>query len=612
MNRASYLVGTVIALLLLQGCSTSAPKQSGAVTEYQTTSYSLDSISQLQARAQNSRSPQREQLLLEVARQLIAIDEYNAAEQSLSNIDTLILTNEHFINYTLIHSELALENDAYFLAKRILTNPRLEQQWQGLSPSTEITLRQRRADIYLLLGELSQSILERLQLLNVLSDRFAINLNQDILWQTLMSMPVSELKNNIRGQEHTQINGWYSLALLSKDNQSNLEKQQALINDWAMQWPEHPASMRLPNDLQLLQELINELPQQVAIILPEQGKLANAATAIRNGFMAAYYQSIAEGIHTPTLRFYDSSEDFMGQYQQAIADGAQMIIGPLAKSNVSLLAEYEALPVPTLAVNYDDDNIEPAQKLYQFGLSSEDEARQVAQRAWVEGHRYAMIIHSEGSWGARSAAAFRDTWQKFGGNIVNQSAYSGKGDYSSVIKQALHIDRSQQRSRTVQNLLGITMESEPRRRQDLDMIFLAAKPSQARQIKPTLAFHYAGKLPVYATSHIYNGEEAPKNDRDLNGVKFVTLPWYFSSNSSKKVINEVVNPVSSYQRLYALGVDGFKIYPRIKQLELVSQTRLYGMTGALSLNQQRQIKRELTWAQISAGKVRELPKTVLQ
>jgi len=73
-----------------------------------------------------------------------------------------------------------------------------------------------------------------------------------------------------------------------------------------------------------------------------------------------------------------------------------------------------------------------------------------------------------------------------------------------------------------------------------------------------------------------------------------------------------VNPVSSYQRLYALGVDGFKIYPRIKQLELVSQTRLYGMTGALSLNQQRQIKRELTWAQISAGKVRELPKTVLQ
>jgi len=79
-----------------------------------------------------------------------------------------------------------------------------------------------------------------------------------------------------------------------------------------------------------------------------------------------------------------------------VDEGAELIIGPLGREQVSQLSALEQLPVPTLAVNYSEDS-EPAGNLYQFGLSAEDEARQVAQRAWVEGHRTAMILTTDAS-----------------------------------------------------------------------------------------------------------------------------------------------------------------------------------------------------------------------
>ncbi|HBM24713.1 MAG TPA: hypothetical protein DD411_14230, partial [Alcanivorax sp.] len=48
--------------------------------------------------------------------------------------------------------------------------------------------------------------------------------------------------------------------------------------------------------------------------------------------------------------------------------------------------------------------------------------------------------------------------------------------------------------------------------------FLVADPNEGRQIKPALNFHYARDLPVFATSHLYNGTPAPRRDQDLDGV----------------------------------------------------------------------------------------------
>ena len=610
---ARYTFLAALIALGLNGCSSSPPQtDSSTITGSETQSQAIDVHSLLQ-RAQQSYSPQKEQLLLQAAMTLDPEQDLAWARNLLSSIDITVLSEREYSDYALLFSQLAMEDAAYFLAQRILTNPRLQRQWQRLSNDEQITLRERRADLFMLLGETHASVEERLALQSLLAAEVELDTqNQDNLWQSLMTMPSSELHYRSSNSQNLGLRGWYELALISKDNQGDLDKQLTHIHNWVARWPDHPASLRLPKDLQLLQQLISERPQQVALLLPQSGPLAKAGKAIRDGFIAAYYQAQSQGGTIPTLKVYDSNQGLLANYQQAVDEGSELIIGPLGREQVSQLSQLDQLPVPTLAVNYSEDS-EPAENLYQFGLSAEDEARQVAQRAWVEGHRTAMILTTNASWGTRSAIAFTQAWEQLGGTVVNTSEFRGNGDYSNVVKSALYIEDSQERSRALSQLFGERFEYEPRRRQDIDMIFLVARPSDARQIKPTLAFHYAGKLPVYGSSHIYSGVEDRKNDRDLNGVIFSTLPWVFSHDSpEKQAMNQASKPAPSYQRLYALGVDSFQLYPRLKQLRDVPQARFYGVTGSLHMNQQRRIEREQVWAVIRGGRARLMPTVVTQ
>lgn len=640
LQRPSKHAWLIAALALtLAGCG-STPQLPSVDTTAIEQSAELDDVRQLLEQARNSTSPQRERYYLLAAQQLHEQEENDWARNLLHAIDPALLSPDNFIHYTLLFSAIAMDNSAYFLAQRILTNTRLEQQWQSLPLDTQLTLGERRATLFALLGESTDSVKERIRLSDLQPDASEYEHNQDAIWQTLMTVPQVQLHYLSQKEEDPLLRGWYSLAALSKNNQTDLEKQQQKVDLWRSNWPQHPANQRLPNDLQLLQQLIREKPLRIALLLPQQGNLATAGKAIREGFFAAYYQALREKSQIPEIQVYDSSQgDINTLYQKAVNEGAQLVVGPLDKDKVAVLNRNLVLPVPTLALNYIEpapalpatptpastpaplaettapipatDSAEYTEGLFQFGLAAEDEARQAARRAWLEGHRHALILAPETSWGKRTSLAFHDEWRALGGDIADIASFSGSGDYSKVIKNALLVQQSQDRARQLRQLFGKSIEFEPRRRQDVDMIFLVATATQARQIKPTLAFHYAGKLPVYATRQIYTGVEDRKSDRDLNGIKFSTLPWVFDQHSpEKQAIDSYAKASPAYNHLYALGVDAYRLYPRLKQLHQVPEARLYGTTGALRLTANRKVEREQMWAQIRGGRARPLPVVV--
>ena len=73
------------------------------------------------------------------------------------------------------------------------------------------------------------------------------------------------------------------------------------------------------------------------------------------------------------------------------------------------------------------------------------------------------------------------------------------------------------------------MESRPRRRQDFDGIFLLAPdPDTARRLRPLLVYHYAGDIPVYASSAVVNDQGKTQN-RDLNGLIVLEIPAHFKN-----------------------------------------------------------------------------------
>lgn len=600
------------ALLGLSGCS-STPTQTTSKPTTQTQPAQL-SASKLLQMANQAQSPERESLVLQAAQVYIASGKYNRARNLLVDMNTDNLPDQAYIKHTDLLSAVALQEGSNFLAHGILTKPRLEQQWQAMEPAMEISLRDKRAQVFALLGEPQNSVSERIQIAALSSDKKLLQANQDALWQSLMSIPFTELQQlSLSGISDTA-RGWYSLAAINKNNQIDLEQQREQLQVWLRDWRQHPAHNNLPGDLKLLQSLIEQQPKQIALLLPMQGKLAEAGEAVRDGFFAAYFQAVSNRRHTPEVRQYDSSGDVIAAYQQAIAEGADLVIGPIDKEKVTELSLMPSLDVPVLSLNYPDTPpAQPLKGFYQFGLAVEDEARQVARQAFLEGHRQAMVIIPSQEWSERSARAFANEWEKLGGVVVNRSQFQSGANYSKLVKDAMQIESSLVRNREMQELLGIPLQTSPRSRSDVDMIFLIADPAQGRQIKPTFAFHYAGNIPVYATSQIYSGQPNPRADRDLNGVRFNTMPWLFDTSSpEKQSVAQHTKSAAVYGRLHALGADAFRLYARLPQLEQVPDMRIFGATGALHMLEDGRIEREQIWVRFRNGEAQPLPMVINQ
>ena len=605
-----------IAVLVLNVTSCgNTPSQPGKSKQSSAKSQTVSlSASKLLDMANQAQSPERESLVLKAAQVYIEAGKFNRARNLLVDMNTDELPDQAYIKHTDLFSTVALQEGSNFLAHGILTKPRLEQQWQIMEPQTEVALREKRAQVFALLGEAQNSVNERIQLSSLIDNKIQQQANQDALWQNLMSIPFAELQQLSADENGQAARGWYSLAAINKNNQIDLEQQRELLQQWLGMWQQHPAHNNLPNDLRLLQSLIEQQPQQIALLLPLQGKLTEAGEAVRDGFFAAYFEALGNGRHTPEVRQYDSSNDVIAAYQQAIADGADLIIGPIDKEKVTELSLMPSLEVPVLSLNYPDTPPDESLKgFYQFGLAVEDEARQVARQAFLEGHRQAMVIIPSQEWSERSARAFANEWEQLGGTVVNRTQFQTGANYSRLVKDAMQIEQSQIRAREMQDLLGIPLQSSPRSRSDVDMIFLIADPAQARQIKPTFAFHYAGKIPVYATSQVYSGQPAPKVDRDLNGVRFTAMPWLFDTTSrEKQAVAQYTKSAAVYGRLHALGADAFRLYARLPQLEQVPDMRIYGATGALHMLSDRRIEREQMWVRFRNGEAQPLPMVINQ
>jgi hypothetical protein len=197
-------------------------------------------------------------------------------------------------------------------------------------------------------------------------------------------------------------------------------------------------------------------------------------------------------------------------------------------------------------------------------------------------------------------------WQAYGGIIVQNSQLQNTAGYSKVIEQTLEIDKSHQRASQLKRLFGTEFEFEPRRRSDIDMIFLASSSEKARQIKPTLNFYYAANIPVYATSKIYSSSNSKNENSDLDNIRLTTSPWVLNKVEEKAMIITSMDIPPDYELLYALGVDTFLLYPRLTQLYQFSNQKLNGATGQLSIDNKKRISRKQLWAKIHRGKLKAL------
>jgi len=439
-----------------------------------------------------------------------------------------------------------------------------------------------------------------------LTNRAAIIDNQRLLWEGFQIWGGNLAADASPDEDDPILQGWLDLGLIAWSHRTNTTAMRRGLTDWETANPSHPANrVLIPEILSGLQN-IEEMPRQVALLLPLSGRQRLSANAVRDGFIAAHFASAGspESFDRPVIRLYDVNNPNLAEaYRQAIEDGANFVVGPLLKESVESLA-LAGIATPTLALNFILDTTPTADAFYQFSLSPEDEARQVAQRAAALGQFRALALAPNNTWGRRLLDSFTDEMQNRGGQILHYELYDPMSpDFSSSIEALLLINESQARRDRLSANLGIQFEYEARRRTDIDLIFLAANANAGKLIRPQLRFHYAGSVPTYSTSAIY--QEGSRNNSDINGIMFPDIPWIIAPDGQSVAIRHALaeywpNQAQRLSRLYALGFDAYRLMPLLNAG--MGPTELEGVTGVLHLDDQGRILRRLPWARIQGGK----------
>jgi outer membrane PBP1 activator LpoA protein len=348
-------------------------------------------------------------------------------------------------------------------------------------------------------------------------------------------------------------------------------------------------------------------PQHIALLLPLTGPYSPYANAIRNGFFTEYYTQKQQSHYAPSITVYDTQgKNIQTVYDTAIKQGADFIVGPLDKSDVTTLANASSAPVTTLALNStSSDTRINNNALYEFSLSPTDEAQQAAIKAHQDHHKNVIIIAPQNPLGQRMVNAFTTQWKQQNDTVVATAYYTNIASLSKNISNVLGINEAYQDAHNLKNTLRENVRFIPHRRNDFDSIFLVANPVMAKQIIPLLQFYFAGNIPTYSTSQIYPNTTDPEGD--LDGILFCNMPWILQPNAftttQQKIKMLWPDHYPQLSKFYAMGVDAFNLTAQFKQLQSHSNSGMPGATGTLYLSS-HYIYRQLMWAKIQNGEPR--------
>ncbi len=484
---------------------------------------------------------------------------------------------------------------------------------EPLDPAQRMRVDSLRGDAWFQKNDPVRAVNLYLQLEESLTDARDIDASRRRLWAGLLVSNPQVMRTASQITSSELIRGWLSLgALAVATGQQGIGWSNGLIG-WRADYPAHPAGSII-DTLDFREPGTFDYPRQVALLLPLSGNTGSLGDAIQNGFFAAYYRNNAGLGDTQQVRVYDVVRlgGAQAAYEEALADGAEFVVGPLLRNSVTALAGRGVLPVPMLTLNYLPENIERPPGMYQFALSPEDEARTAAQRAILDGRTRGLALVPNSDWGRRLLTSFTSEYEMLGGTLLEYRYYQPTDqDFSFEIQNLMGLALSVQRYQRLRANLGGGLQFDPRRRADAEFVFLAADAPVGRLLKSQLKFHYSGDLPVYSTSRIYALDG--RSNSDLNGVGFADTPWTIAPQPRIADLPATFGEFWPEQqtllqsRLHAMGYDAYLLINELYASDGLTIAALDGATGRLFLDESGRVRRQLPWAEFRSGEPIAMP-----
>ena len=330
MRPIAYLT----LLALLAGCAAPTAQQPVQANEQPTIEVNNRGIDELLLEAGRTLPPRSTALQLEAAAIAMLEQDYDLANRIVRAIESPYLSKDNIISYSLIHAKLALQQGDPTLAIRLLEGRRFQNL--RLNTENQIKAGLLRARAYRMGRSYLASARELIYIDRLIPSEQRLANHEEII-STLLLLPEETLERQAELTITGEISGWLSLAAMAKRYQHDPLRQLNSLKDWQKVWTNHPAALVVPSSLEMLSQIVEDRPENIALILPLQGELGKLGRAIRDGYIAAHYTLTPD----TRLTIYDSTTtDVLELINRAHQDGAEVIIGPLDRDRVTRAAQH--------------------------------------------------------------------------------------------------------------------------------------------------------------------------------------------------------------------------------------------------------------------------------
>lgn len=616
MLRRSAAVVVAVLSLLLAACAAPVPRpgQDGAA-DPQVLAAQGRHVEAAEAWLRQAEfEPDRaDRARLKAAAQWLAAGREDEARAVLDLLSESELERNDQIELILLQAELALADGDHRSAARLLDHL-LDHLLDRLPDERSDVIEARLAELRQRLGASDpDGPAQRLERLRAIVS--APDFRPEDVLPGLIDLPVAELRR-LRSEVEVEpeLEPWLDLAVTTRRALLDPIALERALLDWALRWglqPGEATELALWVDTWRAGQV---WPGSIAVLLPGEGPLVRAGEVLRDGLLSAWLELPVQRRPALELMYLEGRPDAaVGARFEAVERGHSMVIGPLPREQVEAVLNLPDGGLPQILLNRPRDeeisawSTRPAATL---ALPPEEEAELAAVHALVEMHQRAVIVAQSSDFGRRVADRFAQTFELGGGRIVGRAEYANdEFDHTAQLAVLLEVDRSEQRIAALSGLLGAPVEAIPQRRSDIDLVFLAARGGDARQLMPQLRFLDLDNLPVYATSDVLNGRDP---GTDLDGILLPIAPWQLTEGpaAARRQQAERLYPdlarSNSFSLLHALGRDALGLARWLDRMKQDPELYFAGEVGRLRLADGLAFERDLPWAIIRGGRPQPL------
>ena len=318
---------------------------------------------------------------------------------------------------------------------------------------------------------------------------------------------------------------------------------------------------------------VKKLPKRINIFLSDTKSIKEKEFI--NGFSMNYYYFKKQINYFPIINFITREELDKKDCSFNVKNNDYSIIfltdAFLKNLKSSCLTKILKLKAVLINSNNYPNLNEQTQVVLNFNKKTEYE--DLLKYAKNNGSHNVLIIDEKDT---SDKHILNEIWLELEGNVLDSSTSNGMSN-QNLLSNILLLESSKERSRKLSRALSSPLESNPRRRMDVDSIIMSVSLREARSLKPELEYNFGENLSVYLLPNWKDQSFYLDKELDLERVSVIDLPWMFNSN-----ISYLRNLPKKRNRYFAFGYDSYDIALLLNNPSSTRQFKYTGMSGELS------------------------------